>query len=265
MISIERSRDWHFASFSAFTNGDLANRMKPRSLLLVVAAFAALAPASVGNGTEAVRGRLLPDLPEHLEFAEKDIQQGQRGDALAHLDLILMSHMHYHLNFDNVTPEKQAECTAAFRDAVAMWERALGKDWDLEEAPDGQAAEVQVTFQPDVKQNGAEVAGYVTWRRRVVTGGDGNPTMDMSADVRVRTQQPDGETMLLEHMRHTSAHELGHVLGLDDSPFYGDIMGPLDLQHPVTDFEAAELENLKAVRAEAETVREQALASTDGK
>jgi Zn-dependent peptidase ImmA (M78 family) len=65
--------------------------------------------------------------------------------------------------------------------------------------------------------------------------------------------------MLLEHMRHTCAHELGHVLGLDDSPFYGDIMGPLDLKHPVTDFEATELESLRAVRAEAEQVREQVL------
>lgn len=234
--------------------------MKIRSLLLVVAALAAFAPASTGNGTETLRGRLLPDLPEHLEYAEKDLDHGQVSDALAHLDLILMSHMHYHLNFVNVDAETQPECKAAFEDAVAMWERALGKDWDLEEAADGQPAEVQVTFQPDVQQNGSEVAGYVTWRRRVVTGADGTPHMDMSADVRVRTVKPDGSPMLLEHMRHTSAHELGHVLGLDDSPFYGDIMGPLDLNHPVSDFEAAELDNLRAVRAEAETVREQALA-----
>ena len=236
--------------------------MKARSLFVVVAAIAALAPASTGKGTETLRGRLLPDLPEHLEYAEKDLDQGQVTDALAHIDLILMSHMHYHLNFNNVPAETQPECKAAFEDAVAMWERALGKDWDLSEATDGQPAEVQVTFQPDVQQSGAEVAGYVTWRRRVVNAADGSPHMDMSADVFVRTIRPDGSAMLLEHMRHTSAHELGHVLGLDDSPFYGDIMGPLDLNHPVTDFEASELENLRAVRTEAEQVREQALAKT---
>jgi predicted Zn-dependent protease len=234
--------------------------MKSRSLLVALAALAALAPASVGNKTETLRGRLLPDLPEHLEYAEKDMDHGQLSDALAHVDLILMSHIHYHLNFVNVPVETQPECTAAFRDAVAMWERALGKDWDFEEAADGQPAEVQVTFQPDVQQSGAEVAGYVNWRRRVVNGTDGAPHMDMSATVFVRTIRPDGSPMLLEHMRHTSAHEMGHVLGLDDSPFYGDIMGPLDINHPVSDFEASELENLRAVRAEAVQVRDQALA-----
>src|SRR5579885_3155026 len=123
--------------------------MNVRSLFVVIAAVAALAPASVGNTTDTLRGRLLPDLPEHLEYAEKDVDRGQVSDALAHIDLILMSHMRYHLNFTNVTPEKQIECAAAFRDAVAMWERALGKDWDLEEAADGQSAQIQVTFQPD--------------------------------------------------------------------------------------------------------------------
>lgn len=235
--------------------------MKARSLFVLFAAFAALAPASVDNGSEALRGRLLPDLPEHLEFAQKDMQTGQIQDALAHIDLILMDHATYHITFDNVPPEKQAECTAAFRDATAMWDRALGNGFELDEVPATQPAEINVTFQPEVKQAGSEVAGYVTWSRKVVGGTDGTPIhMDFTADVRVRTIQPTGEPMMLEHMRHTSAHELGHVLGLDDSPFYGDIMGPLDLQHPVSDFESAELENLRAVRAQAEEVKEQALA-----
>ncbi len=235
--------------------------MKARSLLVLFAAFAALAPASVDNSSEALRGRLLPDLPEHLEFAQKDMLHGQVQDALAHIGLILMDHATYHINFDTVPPEKQAECTAAFRDAIAMWDRALGNGFELDEVPADQPAEINVTFQPEVKQAGSEVAGYVTWSRKVVGGTDGTPIhMDFTADVRVRTIQPDGEQMLLEHMRHTSAHELGHVLGLDDSPFYGDIMGPLDLQHPVSDFESAELENLRAVRTQAEEVKEQALA-----
>jgi len=234
--------------------------MKSRSLLVAFAAVAALAPASVGNGTETLRGRLLPDMPQHLEYAEKDLQHGQISDAIAHLDLILMTHIHYRVNFIDVPEEKQVECTAAFRDAIAMWKRALGTGWELDEAMGDEPAEVQVTFQPDVQQNGNEVAGYVTWKRSVLLGPDGNPHMNMTADVRVRTIQPDGGQMLLEHMRHTSAHELGHVLGLDDSPFYGDIMGPLDLTHPVTDFEAAELDNLRAVRAQAEQDRVQAVA-----
>jgi len=235
--------------------------MKARSLFLLVAACAAFAPASTGAGNETLRGRLLPDLPEHLEYAEKDLDRGQVADALAHIDLILMQHMHYHINFVNVPAEKQPECTAAFRDAVAMWDRAIGKDWDLQEATDdGSTAEVQVTFQPDVQQQGSEVAGYVTWKRSVVDDPNGGAHMSMTADVRIRTIRPDGSQMMLEHMRHTSAHELGHVLGLDDSPFYGDIMGPLDLSHPVSDFEAAELDNLRAVRAEALQVRDQALA-----
>lgn len=234
--------------------------MKSRSLLVLFAAIAAFAPASVNNGSEALRGRLLPDMPEHLEYAQKDMESGQVADALAHINLILLNHATYHINFDTVPPEKQAECIAAFRDATAMWGRALGNGFQLDEVPAEQPAEINVTFQPDVKQAGNEVAGYVTWRRRVIGGADGTPIrMDFTADVRVRTIQPGGEPMMLEHMRHTSAHELGHVLGLDDSPFYGDIMGPLDLQHPVSDFESAELENLRAVRAQAEDIKDHAV------
>lgn len=235
--------------------------MKARRLLITVAALAAFAPGVVGSGSANVRGRLLPDLPQHLETAERDVQQGQLDDAIAHLDLVLMDHpLHYKIDCAGLPPERQAECIAAFRDATALWERAFKNLHFVEVTPD-QPAEISVVFQNNVKQNGNDVAGFVSWQRKVVGGVSGVPThSELTADVRVRTLQPGGEPMLLEHMRHTSAHELGHVLGLDDSPFFGDIMGPLDVKHPVADFEPTELENLRAVRAEAENVRAQALA-----
>lgn len=232
-----------------------------RRLLISLLALSALAPASIGSSNATLRGRLLPDLPQHLESANRDLEKGLVQDAIAHLDLVLMDRpVRYRFDFHNLSEERQAECAAAFRDATAMWQRALGKEVEFKEVGAGEPAELNVTFQSDVKQSGNEVAGFVTWRRKV----EGNPPqMSLNAEVKVRTQQPTGEPMLLEHMRHTCAHELGHVLGLDDSPYFGDIMGPLDLKHPVIDFEASELENLKAVRAEALQVRQQALAKSN--
>jgi hypothetical protein len=239
--------------------------MKARRLLISIAALAAFAPSVVGSGTANARGRLLPDLPQHLETAERDIRQGQLEDAIAHLDLVLMDHpLHYKLDVSQMSPERQAECIASFRDSTALWQRSF-KDLKFVEVEKDQPAEITVTFQPYVKQQGNDVAGFVTWQRKVVGGVSGVPVhSELIADVRIRTVQPGGEPMLLEHMRHTSAHELGHVLGLDDSPFFGDIMGPLDIKHPVTEFEPTELENLRAVRAEAETVRAQAIARQPG-
>ena len=54
-------------------------------------------------------------------------------------------------------------------------------------------------------------------------------------------------------------HELGHVLGLNDSPRVGDIMGPLDLRKPVTTLGVDEVQALRDIRESAAEIRRQAL------
>lgn len=232
--------------------------MSARHWTTPLAAIAALVPCLAGSGTGNLRGKLLPDLPQHLEYAERDLSHGEVSTALAHVSLVLMDKpVRYRVNMKDVPSGLHPACRAAFRDAVALWESAFPGEIRFSEVGDGEQADLTVTFQNDVRQAGNPVAGIVNWRRKIV---ESKPaTCHLSADMHLRILQPNGRYMQLEHMRHTAAHELGHVLGLDDSPFYGDIMGPLDLSHPAVGFEATELEELRQVRADAYALRKKAL------
>lgn len=228
---------------------------------LLIASFCAT-PCVIGHDSENVRGKLLPDLPQHLEYAQRDLSIGQIDGALAHADLVLLREpITYSVSFDGVSDLRKPECLAAVRDAAAMWESALYREIRLVEVDAGspKQASIEIMFVAEVKQDGSSVAGFVNWKRRVVAGDQTALRTEIKADIKMRTVQPGGEPMSLDHMRHSAAHELGHIFGLDDSAEYGDIMGPLDLKNPVAGFEATELESLREIRSAAQDLRTRAL------
>ncbi|MBI3721895.1 MAG: hypothetical protein HY248_05010 [Fimbriimonas ginsengisoli] len=85
------------------------------------------------------------------------------------------------------------------------------------------------------------------------------PLRVRTAEIRVRTHNPWARGMSFEQMRHEVAHELGHVLGLDDSRRLGAVMSPLDLRRPVGKVGDDELEALHRLRDLAAEVRREAL------
>lgn len=219
-----------------------------------MAAIAVLVPCVAGGGTSSPRGKLLPDLPLHLEYARRDVSQGNIGTAMAHLSLILMEEpVRYRIEFVRVPDSMKPTCRLAFEEAVELWQQAFPGEIHFTEVADAASSDLTITFEPDVRQSGNAVAGIVNWKRRVLPSRPAK--CQLSAEMHLRIMQPSGRYMQIEHMRHTAAHELGHVLGLDDSPFFGDIMGPLDLARPATGFEVSELENLRTVRLQAQEVK----------
>lgn len=133
-----------------------------------------------------------------------------------------------------------------------MWEGALGGRVFVvvESGP----VDVWVRFQPDVCIDGAEVAGHATWTRGVLNP-EVDPKVVLTARVAIRTLRPDDKPMTFAQLRACAAHELGHVLGLQDSENEADLMGPMNFDHPVLAINPAEVANLIAARREAEAIR----------
>jgi predicted Zn-dependent protease len=70
------------------------------------------------------------------------------------------------------------------------------------------------------------------------------------------------KAMPMESMRHEMMHEIGHVLGLEDTESTGAIMGPLDMNRPVSRPLPHEVKAVWDIRLEASRIRKDALAQT---
>ncbi len=206
----------------------------------------ALLAAALSGAREAP---VLPEIRQHLADGWACLESDPTM-ARAHAMAVLGSEdVRVQVDLTGVSPERRTVCRAAVDGALEAWEGAIGDGFRFRRAEDGKRCAIVVRFQPDVRQGDDIVAGYVNWKRTVV-GGEGR----MTGDVQVRTARPDGSPMPMRAMRNTVLHEMGHLLGLDDSSREGEAMGPLDVSRPVstpTDTEAA---TVRSLRAEAERI-----------
>jgi predicted Zn-dependent protease len=187
----------------------------------LLAGFAALALPFDGQE------RLLPKMLKDLNTARTAADSGDYAKAEALVQLVRCPDIKVELPAGATTEQKEALIEAA-----AIWENALHGAVDFQIVEPGQG-QVRVGFKKDVFFAGVASMGRATWNRQLVNFGWGNYGTHISASIEVRTQL-FGKECRKEEIRHALAHELGHVLGLDDSSKLGDIMGPHNPERPAT-------------------------------
>ena len=232
--------------------------MIKRMIFTLTAALLTLPTYSKDAGMAAI-SCIQPDMVKQVSYARTELQSGDWAMAMAHANLVDFDRpLKVSVSFENVRPDLQNTCRKSLTAGMKIWQDALGgRPYEFTDQPGD--ADVEVTFKREVSEGKAPVGGLVRWRRSVEVVNDG-PEQRTDAEAFIRTENPRGGHMTFEQMRHECAHELGHVLGLEDSPRSGEIMSMLDLQHPVSKAAKVEVEALMKVRKLAMQVKQDAVA-----
>ncbi|MBX3118432.1 MAG: matrixin family metalloprotease [Fimbriimonadaceae bacterium] len=230
-----------------------------RALLCV--ALAGTTVFGAARDGDLLRGPgFLPDLQTHLNRANDNLKVNDFQGAMAQSDAILLnSDVKVYFDLATAPAYKQAQLREIFFDGADMWAPVIQNTVRFIETDRRSDADVVVGFRGNVQGYAAQVGGHATWRRIVRKLDDGSYDVEFKANISIRTVAPNGQAMNVAQMRHISAHEIGHILGLNDSDQIGDVMGPLVLNRPATKVSSRELDSLRKLRNEAMDIRRRSL------
>lgn len=218
--------------------------------MLNVGLFKAFAPAAIAGlaaCSYASSTFVQPKVEKLLSKAETALYQGSLSECEANLNAAGFGRkISVYVDSEQINPARKDEVMSALGEAMAWWNEAAGQEvlvFGLKEK-----ADVKVKVVDAVRFESQHVAGLAVWTRNVGRLGSDSYFATLRADIEVRELLPSGETMSKEAMRHTFAHELGHVIGLDDCPKRGGVMGPLDINKPALELGEQDLMTLNTLR-----------------
>ncbi len=213
--------------------------------------------AGANTGLDHAPAPVMPEARRFLSDAQKSLDAGQYEFAGAVAGAVLIAdEVSVNVNLDQVPKGQRADCMKAMTDALATWQSAMGNELKFRMEPDVAKADVRLSYQPEVRMDADAVAGLTTWKRSIHAIRGGHVTLcSIKTEVQVRTQDLRYHPMSLATLRQATMHEFGHVLGLEDSPHVGDLMGELDPRHPVTGPTDKEVASVRAIRQEAKEIK----------
>lgn len=190
---------------------------------------------------------ILPSVDRLIQRAEVTLLEGNVGEAEAILGVIA-GPVKVGLDLSTVPEERRAEIEGAFAESKTLWQEVVPGQPLFEVVPI-EKAQVRVQLADRIDFQSAQVAGRAMWQRNVSRLGRDGFFGVLRADIVVRTCFPDGQKFGHDALVHTFAHELGHVLGLDDNPHLGQIMGPMNPVAPTAQLGVQDIEGLQAIQS----------------
>jgi hypothetical protein len=200
------------------------NLMRPTfsiSIKALVLAALALATTSIGaNGLRYTR-LLSSDVVRALRTASSASGWEARQKSAVTLESLLMTKtVTIGLDFD--AQDGDARRIDGMRSGLKVWQDALS-DCPFREARDEEQPDVLVKFVKDIP-DGGDLAGEIEAGRHI-SWGSKSRTYTLTATLLVRADA-DGRRLSKAEITEVVAHELGHLLGLDDDDRTTGLMGP---------------------------------------
>lgn len=164
--------------------------------------------------------RLDRQVTKHYEAACTAYHAGDYHRALAEIDLVLLPKTSIFLDCP-----KDSTSYAAAMTGIQIWEDALGEDSPFTVVDKKDKAQIIISFPKTACDDSESICGHVTWRRKAIFGRSTH-TAFVTAEIQVGIEARGGHVHDSASLVHIVAHEIGHVLGLDDTQSPFDIMGP---------------------------------------
>lgn len=175
--------------------------------------YGLLAGLAVVGWTQWDGKRLMNQTLASYRSAVSDARKGEVGKASAVLHGLLMTKkVKLGVDMNTVIPGEETRIANGVRAGVETWNRELS-DSPFAVAKPGEKADLVVRF-VDSLPEGGDVQGAIDARRRFVWG-DGGSRYEITGGVAIK-RQAFGARLSSDQIGRVLAHELGHLLGLDD-------------------------------------------------
>lgn len=188
----------------------------------------------------------------HLDYARHAIAIGDFPAAKAHADLVLLPNaIQVYVSSTGRGSESDKRVLRVLQQAFMSWESLVDSQISFQTVADPKLADVSVSFVSELKTKGRLAGGIARWKRCVHRLPDNSLRYSLKANLTLRLDDPNGDEISDAALTSICMHEVGHLLGLNDSSKLGDLMGPIDLRNPTIMPKQHELDTVFSLRREA--------------
>jgi hypothetical protein len=184
-------------------------------------AFTLATLCALGGLAQAKESLLSDDSVRSYEMAMRDLKAGKAPRAAAVLKGLLLDRVRVAIDADTLKGRDAEALESGVRNGIDVWRKAL-PDCPFQFVPSDTPADVVVRFVPRIDRR-SQLQGLVRAERRFFFH-NGKSGYELNGEILLR-DNAFGRNLDSDEISRVAAHELGHLLGLDDRYESHGLMG----------------------------------------
>lgn len=211
------------------------------SLALTSFAVAALAPSPT------IPREIDPELVDYFTRAIGAHREGQVQKGIGMLKLLLLPEpTGFTVDYSGLDAPTVEVFRRGVERGIGLWRQALGSDMPFRPASRAVQPDVVIRFVDRIAEGVGRCKGEIR-AKRWIQWNDQVHYVQFTATISI-CKNADSRLMNEDEITHIVAHEIGHALGLGDTPKTGVVMGPIQLGNPYSQIHPNEVAAVKSLR-----------------